>query len=324
MDLTKYVLDTLKQLSEFSNTIFWTTENHTKYSTLNDQELEGKYEIFRLMRSLNEKGVLHEGVCASNSGDNSLKHLLEEVADKAAELTRGKRIHYVELGPEPVKTSFIMYRVVRESEGFHYTGIDINKTSEAEMRDALVPHLRHAEHFHFIADNYHKVKQKNIDYGQDITFITLLGFQEGNEHPEMTARLIRQLGGNSALVLSEIQLYAPGLEKIIYDFYLQEEMCQFSRLVCLQQGYRPYGKHAIRLIPVCIDGNLYRAAVTLQPAQAGELKGFMITNICLKYTAAQFRDIRTRYGNCRIRGEFISGDNSVMYLLAEYAANTQF
>ncbi|MNJ05906.1 hypothetical protein D3C73_1675490 [compost metagenome] len=47
-------------------------------------------------------------------------------------------------------------------------------------------------------------------------------------------------------------------------------------------------------------------------------QGYLLTNICLKYTPEQFRRIRARHCNCRVVDEFASGDGSVRYQIAKY------
>jgi hypothetical protein len=58
--------------------------------------------------------------------------------------------------------------------------------------------------------------------------------------------------------------------------------------------------------------------VTLQPVQRLQEQGYLLTNICLKYTPEQFRRIRARHCNCRVVDEFASGDGSVRYQIAKY------
>ncbi|MCQ4438220.1 hypothetical protein NO135_24755, partial [Clostridioides difficile] len=64
--------------------------------------------------------------------------------------------------------------------------------------------------FNYIADDYRNVQWNPIDVGQDVPFITMLGFQEGNELPVTSGRLIRNLGGKSTYVGSELQRLGGG------------------------------------------------------------------------------------------------------------------
>ncbi|MEG0245668.1 MAG: hypothetical protein RR726_24875 [Pseudomonas sp.] len=324
MSLNDFVVDALVRNPAYQHARLWTVENHEKYSTLAQPEPGPEsahrfnHEIFLLMRALNEQGVGQSGLCADAEGQGALKTVIDEVAERLAALSSGRRVHYVELGPEPIKSACLLKRMVETSSSIRYTAIDINQTSEAAMSDAVGPIVREDGSFNYIAADYRTVTHDDLRHDQELTLITLLGFQEGNELPVSTGRLIRSLAGSTTYILSEMQVYEEGLESTILKFYANPCMLQFSRAVALQQGFIPSGEHEAMLVPLRIQDEPIHVVVTLQPVQRLQQRGYLLTNICLKYTPEQFRRIRARHCNCSVVDEFASGDGSVRYQIAKY------
>ncbi|WP_433735059.1 hypothetical protein [Pseudomonas monteilii] len=324
MSLNDFVVDALVHTPSYQNARLWTVENHEKYSTLSQPELGPQsdhrfnHEIFLLMRALNEQGVGQEGLCADAQGQGALKSVISNVADRLAALGNGRRVHYVELGPEPIKSACLLKRMAETSSSIRYTAIDINQTSEPAMSDAVRPIVQGDGSFNYIAADYRPVTHDDLRHDQELTLITLLGFQEGNELPVSTGRLIRSLAGETTYILSEMQVYEEGLEQPILGFYANPNMLQFSRMVALQQGFTPSGPHEAMLVPLRMLGESIHVAVTLQPVQRLHQHGYLLTNICLKYTPEQFRRIRAQHCNCSVMDEFASGDGSVRYQIAKY------
>nr|WP_249194021.1 hypothetical protein [Burkholderia cenocepacia] len=271
------------------------------------------------MRNLNELGVRSPALCADRDGKGSLREAIGALSERLATLSRGRHVHYIELGPEPVKTTELMKAVSGGGpDHLRYTAVDINESSEDAMRHAIMPFLKTPGCFNYIADDYRNVQWNHIDLGQDVTFITMLGFQEGNELPVTIGRLIRNLGGKSTYVVSEMQLLVEGREEPIYDFYQNENMVRFSEIVSRQQGFEPLGKHHVSIVRLNLLGDQFHVAVTLQPVSKAGADGHLITNVCLKYTPEQFRHVRLSHGNCRVIDELHSGDGSVVYQIAQF------
>lgn len=271
------------------------------------------------MCSLNEQGSGHEGVCADPLGRGSLKSLVSNVGEHLAGLGRNCKVHYVELGPEPVKTTKFIDRLASGGvQALRYTAIDINETSKAAMRDAIAPLLHKTGSFNYIAADYRGLTKQSIRHDQDITLITMLGFQEGNELPVTTGRLIRNLADESTYVVSEMQLYDHAGEDKIYGFYDNPDMRRFSELVALQQRFVPLGPHATALVRLQLLDEQIHVAVTLQPVRQPARSGYLLTNTCIKYTRGQFRRFRARHGDCRVVEEFTSGDGSVHYQITKF------
>ena len=322
MEINDLVVESLKRAHGLSERI-WTIENAEKYSTLHSGASVKNHriseEIFSLMTSLNNEGMTCADVCAAPDGQGSLSQTLRAVARELAVLVGQDRLHYVELGPEPVKTSTLI-RSLRDG-GVHptdYTAIDINESSHAIMRDAVVPLLPGTHGFNYLAQDFRDVQRQHIECGQDVTLITMLGFQEGNELPGTIGDLIQRVGGKRTYVLSEMQLTTQLNDDHIHRFYEHECMRRFSDLIGLKLGFEKRADHRVIVSEIEYNEVRYRVAVTLLPVCDGHEQGYLLTNVCLKYTQEQFLRVRQHYGGYQVIGEYCSGDNSVIYQLAEY------
>ena len=324
MSLNDFVVDALIRTERYKNTRLWTVENHAKYSTLTAPLASScnpsrfNLQIFQLMCALNQQGMAEDGLCADAQGQGALKDILGTLAERLALLSENRHVHYVELGPEPIKTAHLLGRITEACTSLRYTAIDINQTSESVMRDAVFPIVEQHGSFNYIAADYRTVERADLHHEQDITLITLLGFQEGNELPVTTGRLIRSLASDATYIISEMQIYEEGLQSNIHAFYANPHMIRFSQVVALQQGFIPLDEHAVTLVRFKLLDELIHVAVTLQPVEKGHQQGCLLTNICLKYTPEQFRRIRSRHCNCSVLDEFASGDGSVRYQIAKY------
>lgn len=324
MSLNDFVVDALEHETRFKGEQFWTVENHHKYSTLQMDRPDGigqstiNHQIFLLMCGLNQQGVGDQCLCSNQYGRGSLRSVIDALGYRLSLLCKDRHVHYVELGPEPIKTACLLDDVVDVSDTLRYTAIDINETSKATMHDVVEPIVASRGSFHYIAADFHSVTAQCLNHGQDITLITMLGFQEGNELPVTTGRLIRNLSAQSTYIISEMQLYGEGLEEHIHRFYAHPNMVRFSELVAQQQGFHSSGTHQSEIVRIKIFDEVLHVAVTLQPVEHNGLEGYLLSNICIKYTAEQFKRIRVAHGNCLVVDEFTSGDGSVAYQLAQY------
>ena len=321
MEINDLVVESLKSAHGLSGRI-WTIENAEKYSTLSSQASDPHQwiseEIFSLMTSLNTEGMTRADLCAAPSGYGSLDQTLRAVADDLVVLLGQDRLHYVELGPEPVKTSALIgYLLEHGVEPQDYTAIDINRASHITMRDAVEPLLPAAQGFNYLAKNFRDLERHHIERGQDVTLITMLGFQEGNELPGTIGDIIRSVGGKQTYVLSEMQLSMPEGDDHIRRFYEHACMSRFSDLIGLKMGFEKRGTHQIVVSEIEHEDDRYRVAATLLPVSDGREEGYLLTNVCLKYTREQFMRIRQEYGGYKVIGEYCSGDGSVIYQLSK-------
>lgn len=87
----------------------------------------------------------------------------------------------------------------------------------------------------------------------------------------------------------------------------------------MKLGFDKVGSnHEVVVSDIEVDDDWYRVAATLLPVLSGKDEGYLLTNVCLKYTREQFSRVRQDYGGCRVIGEYCSGDGSVLYQLSEY------
>lgn len=94
--------------------------------------------IFFVMRTLNRKGIESRHLGASSQNVKSLRQTLQDTCGTLAQLLPFQAIQYIELGPEPVKTRFILERLIRRGIDIHrYVAIDVNPTSQKWMVRAL-------------------------------------------------------------------------------------------------------------------------------------------------------------------------------------------
>ncbi len=325
MDINELVVSSLKNHHGYEGPI-WTIENADKYaaksSDLADRDRLISEEILRLMTSLNLEGLSQVDLCAAPCGEGALGELLLAVADDLVNLVGQGQLHYVELGPEPIKTSALIQHLLESgTEPLHYTAVDINQTSLRVMQQVIEPLLAAPQGFRYLATDFRGLCRRHIERGQDVTLITMLGFQEGNELPDTIGKIIRQIGGARTYVLSEMQLSIPEGDEHIHRFYRHDCMHRFSELIGLKLGLEKTGDHEVVVANIHYGEDRYRVAATLLPVCNGADQGYLLTNVCLKYTREQFTRVRQAYGGCRVIGEYCSGDGSVVYQLSEYCVD---
>ncbi len=92
-------------------------------------------------------------------------------------------------------------------------------------------------------------------------------------------------------------------------------------LIGIKLGFQKTGEHEVVVSEIEHGVDRYRVAATLLPVSKGSAQGYLLTNVCLKYTREQFTRVRQEYGGCRVIGEYCSGDGSVLFQLSEYCAD---
>ncbi|KAJ7096029.1 hypothetical protein C8R43DRAFT_1092421 [Mycena crocata] len=301
-------------------------------------------QIVDTMAKVNRMALESNTLCAGSRGPSFRDALLGAVT-QVAQITNGRRLRYVELGPEPWKSSAILVHLLAAGVQLaSYVGIDINPKSEATMRDALLP-IVGAERFAYLIADFYKCTANDIpeppsdSCGDDnyMTVITNLGFQEGNDLPERTGPMLSSLTRPGDLVLSEMQvvrtLRSEANEDIIKDFYHHPEMRRFSGLVGRQfdpacslrpgegndtESLRFKGpEYLFNLVPTQTEIGDVKVATTLISARINGAKRYVLTNSCLKYTVGQFNLARETTGTFAVRKVLRTGDKSVVFHVAE-------
>lgn len=115
MDINELVASSLKDNHGYDVPI-WTIENAEKYAStstdIKDRDRQVSEEILGLMTSLNLEGVNRVDLCAAPCGNGALSEILRAVANDLVDLVGQDRLHYVELGPEPIKTSALLHHLL--------------------------------------------------------------------------------------------------------------------------------------------------------------------------------------------------------------------
>ena len=296
--------------------------NREKYSrswddTDDDQNLS---EVFDLMRSLNEKAVTDERIGCNTHGGWNFRESLARFATDLAETMNGVPFTYVELGPEPVKTSFLINRLrANGAQIRHYIGVDINPASTMPMHDALSEFLDPAG-IAFRLKDFADLRASDIHVGNMPSVITMLGFQEGNEHPATITQRLARVATSGDLIASEMQVAESWTASQIRMFYAAPEMRRFSRLAFERMiGNVP---STYRVYTPTISVGMERpalACVTAEaftdPADGGE--SLALTNWCLKPSVQQMRVARKKDDRLEVRSERLTGDGSVLFQLAK-------
>lgn len=307
----------------------WTVENAAKYSATalpsNSPALDEwlSTKIFSLMSGLNSEGMTQEGLCADAQGAGSVGATLRDAAKDLAARFSGQTVHYVELGPEPIKTSLLLDALVEGGVQLQcYTAIDINEMSRTVMHSLVASKFPDEHSVQYRIMNFHDLKSRDLQGPQAITLVTMLGFQEGNELPGRMAALLDALASANTYVLSEMQLSLPDTNTHIHNFYNHPCMQHFSTLVGMKMKLDRRDKHRVVVLPIELDGETYSVAATLLPVTDGQEEGLLLTNVCLKYSRQQFQHVRQRAGYGVVT-EHCSGDGSVVYQLSRPCAITR-
>jgi hypothetical protein len=275
--------------------------------------------VFELMRRVNQAGLSDPSLGADASGRDSFRDTLNETLDDLAVFLRGRPVRYVELGPEPVKTSAILDGLrLRGVAVESYLGIDVNPASPARMAPALRRRLA-AEKIAFRLLRYQDLEPLGRE-GDTINLVTMLGFEEGNEDPRDLGALLGRLMAPGDMLLSEMQVCDGGWDAV-QRFYTCPTMRRFSRLALESKWTGLNTRFGVMVVPVEVGGlgNL-AAAVTLEKVvQPGHYRDgtVIVTNVCLKPGGKAFRALRSRCGPFRVLAQNATGDRSISFQVSD-------
>jgi len=276
-------------------------------------------EVFVLMKGLNELALGDARVCADARGRASFRETLQAAVADIRRGFRGRAFDYVELGPEPAKTGFIIRRLLESGARIgNYVSVDINPASNAVMRDRLAG-LLPAERIHHRITSFERFRLDDIREQGRPALVTSLGFQEGNEDPDGLPGFYRRLLSPGDLLLSEMQLRPAAGWGPVEAFYGHPHMRRFSRLAFERLYGATASQTGLAIVPVgaLAEEELSAAVLYERPRQAGDgLPRAFITNYCLKYSNLQFRALRQRSGCLRVASQRLTGDRSVAFQLS--------
>ncbi|KAF7368492.1 MFS transporter [Mycena venus] len=284
------------------------------------------YQIFGTMANMNHSALQNDMSCAGSHGP-SFRAVLLDAATQLARLANGRRVRYVELGPEPWKSSTIITHLLAAGVQLtHYVGIDINPESLSTMRDALVPIIG-AGRFGYLTADFYKCSADDIpgppsSVGPDVDYITIvtnLGFQEGNDLPGNIGPMLTRLTRPGDLLVSEMQVWvtssAETAESFIRGFYDHPEMRRQSGLVgrqfdptcSLVPGEGDETEYVIHLVPVQTEVGVVKVAATPYLGAHRRREA---------YTTDQFNLARETTGKFAVRKVLETGDKSVIFQIA--------
>jgi hypothetical protein len=287
------------------------------------RETQRTASVFELMRWLNERGLSDPTLGVGQRGTGSLRDVLDETLDDLAFFLRGRPVRYIELGPEPVKTSAILDGLLLRGVSVErYLGVDVNPASAASMTAALRLRLP-VDRIGFRLSRYQDLEPFGR-VGDAVNLVTMLGFEEGNEDPWALGKILGRIMGPGDLLLSELQLSDGGWNPI-HGFYRHLAMRRFSRLSYESAwGGDLRTTYGVSIVPVTLNGlGAIPVAVAMEKVIEANHRSngaVVVTNVCLKPHGLSFRDLRERCGPFRVLAQNTTGDRSIAFQLSDRRA----
>lgn len=296
-------------------------DNSSKYECTSVDPRAGV--IFEKLAAVNSLALEDDDLCRGNGASGlSFRDALSVATERLASLAEGRELLYVELGPEPIKTTFILRQLLKRGFSVRYCGIDINRYSAESMRGTigkLIPEDR----FRYFVGNYNDITSPDVHglFPGDVTsdslaVVTSLGWQEGNEHPKDIHGVYRRLLRSNDLLFSEMQLLEPANHFPLHAFWHQPKWREVSSVFRERSGRTSRSQFGTVLIPVDLEefGSVMCAVAT--ESSMDEARGSIdISNYCLKFTDQQLHTARSMAG-FRVIDRVKTGDGSVAFDIA--------
>ncbi len=297
--------------------------NEEKYHEKADPARETKSlgEVFRLMRELNEVGISDPLLGTTEHRDgHTFSETLRLSAKDAADTAGNGPLQYTELGPEPTKTRFILEALLEEGvDPLYYAGVDINPTSRRTMEREIAD-LLPEERINYYLVLFENLKETGFRIPGVRNLVTMLGFEEGNEHPSKTHEMLDGVLDVGDLLLSEMQLLPKGGWSPIFDFYQSEKMRRFSEVALQRTHPNLRSEYGVYLVPVSL-GELDPVMVAVTAEKIVDdtplRDKLFVTNYCLKYTADDYIRVRGATGKLQVLSQRVTGDGSVAFQLSQ-------
>ena len=250
----------------------------------------------------------------------SFKAALETSIEKIVQRLNGRELIYVELGPEPIKTSFILQRLLDFGVSIaRYIAVDINPASEAPLRPVF-ERILGTTPVDFVNASFDEFSL-NAYLGQTQTpaLITMLGFQEGNDDPHTITNWLQNIARKDDMLLSEVQLYSNSSALNISSFYRNPMMQRFSR-IAFEQAVKDTAISVGRfyLLPVqTSDGEFIFAAILCEEfLDVDRNRKLFVSNYCLKFDFPQYRAYREINKHFKIVEETLTQDETLMFQIS--------
>lgn len=285
-------------------------------------------EVFGLMKGLNEAALRDPAIGADAAGRGSFRDTLAATAADISGKFSGREFDYVELGPEPSKTGFLIGELLsRGARIRRYVGVDINPASKEVMQAALSRHLAPERILHRIT-SFDRFALDDIRENAVPALVTTLGFQEGNEDPASLLEFYRRLLDPGDVLLSEMQLRPEDDWSPVRSFYSHPHMRRFSRIAFERVFGEIPSRSGFALVKadVFADEELWAAVLYEQPdapcdavawRNGSALPRAFVTNFCLKYSNRQYLLLRHLSGCQEVLTHNWTGDGSVVFQLSQ-------
>lgn len=275
-------------------------------------------EVFHLMRLLNEEALATPGLGRLDGQGPGFAQALGHSLDAVVARLDGRPLQYIELGPEPAKTCFILRELIaRGVEIASYTAVDINPASVREMHGPLAEILPESRIHHRIS-SFESFRVDPVRNPEAQVLLTMLGFQEGNDDPAVMSDWLAGMSGPGDLLLAESQLLVPGREDLVTGFYGHRHMRRFSRIAFERiLGERPSEYHAL-LLPVRLSDGTVAQTMILGESFAGSdgHARFLVTNFCTKFTESYLEWYRVRDNQFKVEDARYVSDRSIVFQLS--------
>ncbi len=308
--------------TEFSTDRILTQENREKYAekASGSGSSDHLFEVFDLMRQLNEQGLASNSLGKATNSGNSFRQALLEICSQIAQTASARPLTYVELGPEPIKTAYILKTLQEMNVKIdQYIAVDINPKSAEHMRPVLEQVLNGTP-LTFVTSAFEEFQMPELQIGSETpALITMLGFQEGNDDPSVVNEWLRTIARPGDYLLAESQLLIQSHQDRISSFYSHPAMLRFSRIafekaICTKTP----SLNRFFLLPVQFhDGQTAQAAILAEEyATTTRQRNLHVSNFCLKLTPEQYRHYRALNGHFKILCEATSGDETLHFQLS--------
>jgi len=274
------------------------------------------------MRELNEVGLEDPLVDTSEHNKTALNRTLRLIVEDAARESGDKALQYTELGPEPSKTKFILRNLLENGVDVRrYCGVDINPTSKDRM-EREIAELLSRERIRYRIELFEDLGGSDFRMPGTRNLVTMLGFEEGNQHPRKIQGTLDAILGAGDLLLSEMQLLPKGDWSPIFNFYQSDKMRRFSKIAFRRAHPDLKSEYGVYLVPITLaDLGPLMVAVTAEEVvdDRGPRGKIFVTNYCLKYTREDYVRVREAPGNLKVLAQRVTGDGSVAFQLSEKA-----
>ncbi|WP_435102568.1 L-histidine N(alpha)-methyltransferase [Arhodomonas sp. AD133] len=276
-------------------------------------------EVFNIMRELNLAGVSNPSLGRGHNGGLSLREALQQTVRELATRCDPGAYHYVELGPEPIKTALILEGLADlAAPPASYLGIDINPASRPVMREAVARYVP-AGSLRQVVDDYERLERLPLPWDRKPALVTMLGFQEGNEPPSDMTDWYRRLLRPGDMLLCEMQLVPQSDWSPIYCFYNDDLMRRFSRKTLTAKFGDVKSEYGVTVVamPPGYPAKGIVVMTTERIVDGGPFNGkIVVTNYCTKYPADEFRTLREANGAFEVLCQTVTGDGSIAFQLA--------